>query len=164
MRTLFAPAIALLNRLGYTTKFAIMGVLALAAISILAVNLYRSLDRVIYRSQQELVGIELIKPLASLIQDLQVHRGLSSGVLNGDDRMEYRRAAREKRVNEAFAALVASLPPSLAASEAWTKIVANWASIAKDGLKLAVAENFAAHTRLIGELQGLQGGLPISTR
>ncbi|MBE2260616.1 MAG: HAMP domain-containing protein [Rhodobacteraceae bacterium] len=159
MRTLFAPAIALLNRLGYTTKFAIMGVLALAAISILAVNLYRSLDRVIYRSQQELVGIELIKPLASLIQDLQVHRGLSSGVLNGDDRMEYRRAAREKRVNEAFAALVASLPPSLAASEAWTKIVANWASIAKDGLKLAVAENFAAHTRLIGELQGLQGGI-----
>ena len=32
MQTLFAPAIALLNRLGYTKKFTVMGMLALIAI------------------------------------------------------------------------------------------------------------------------------------
>ncbi|WP_313951830.1 methyl-accepting chemotaxis protein [Accumulibacter sp.] len=158
MRILFVPAIALLNRLGYTTKFAIMGVLALVAISVLAVNLYHSLKQVIHRSQQELVGIEVIRPMASLIQHLQIHRGFSSGVLNGDERMEYRRAASEKGVKEAFSALNASLPPELAAREAWKKIVDSWALIEKDGLKLSVDENFASHTRLIGSLVGVQGG------
>jgi methyl-accepting chemotaxis protein len=95
MQTLFAPAIALLNRLGYTTKFTVMGMLALIAISILGANLYRSEQRVIDRSQQELASLETIKPIAILVQHLQVHRGLSSGVLNGDEKMEYRRAARE---------------------------------------------------------------------
>ncbi|MBK7563269.1 MAG: hypothetical protein IPI21_02765 [Propionivibrio sp.] len=97
MKTLFIPAISLLNRLGYTKKFAIMGILALVAISMLAMNLYHSLTRVIHRSQQELVGIEMIKPIASLMQHLQAHRGLSAGVLNGDEEMEERRAPSKKR-------------------------------------------------------------------
>jgi hypothetical protein len=42
MQTLFAPAIALLNRLGYTKKFTVMGMLALIAIGLLGANLYRS--------------------------------------------------------------------------------------------------------------------------
>ena len=42
MKTLFAPAIALLNRVGYTKKFAIMGVLALLAIAMLLLNLYQA--------------------------------------------------------------------------------------------------------------------------
>lgn len=43
MKTLFIPAISLLNRLGYTKKFAIMGILALVAISMLAMNQGRSM-------------------------------------------------------------------------------------------------------------------------
>ena len=42
MQTLFTPAIALLNRLGYTKKFAIMGALALVAIAVLLAGLYQS--------------------------------------------------------------------------------------------------------------------------
>lgn len=156
MRTLFIPAIALLNRLGYTKKFAIMGILALVAISMLAMNLYQSLNRVIHRSQQELVGIEVIKPIAVAIQHLQTHRGFSSGVLNGDTRMEYRRAAREKQVKEAMDTLSSSLPPQLASGEAWKKIVSGWTSIEKDGLKLSVGENFASHTRVIDGLVSLE--------
>jgi methyl-accepting chemotaxis protein len=97
MQTLFAPAIALLNRLGYTKKFTVMGMLALIAIGLLAVNLYHVTQRVIDRSQQRAGRSRNIKPIATLVQHLQVHRGLSSGVLNGDEKMEYRRAAREKR-------------------------------------------------------------------
>ena len=53
MKTLFAPAIALLNRVGYTRKFAIMGALALMAIAVLLLNLFLSLHRVIDGSRQE---------------------------------------------------------------------------------------------------------------
>jgi methyl-accepting chemotaxis protein len=54
-----------------------MGVLALLAIAVLVLNLYQSLHRVIDSSQQELAGIEVIKPIARMVQHLQVHRGLS---------------------------------------------------------------------------------------
>ena len=152
MQTLFAPAIALLNRLGYTKKFTVMGVLALVAITILAENLYRSEQRVIDRARRELASLEMIKPIATLVQQLQVHRGFSSGVLNGDERMEYRRAAREKEATEALQAVAASLPPPLAAADPWQTLVAAWATIQKEGLKLPVRENFATHTALIKEL------------
>ncbi len=156
MQTLFAPAIALLNRLGYTKKFAAMGTLALIAISLLAVNLYQVEQQLIDRSQQELASLEMIKPIAILVQHLQVHRGLSSGVLNGDARMEYRRAAREKDIQEALQAVAASLPPQLAATDSWQTLVAAWATIQKEGLKLAVGENFLRHTALIEELSRFQ--------
>lgn len=152
MQTLFAPAIVLLNRMGYTKKFTVMGMLALIAISLLAVNLYHLEQRLIDRSQQELASLEMIKPIATLVQHLQVHRGLSSGVLNGDERMEYRRAAREKEIQEALQAVAASLPPQLAATDSWQTLVAAWASIQQEGLKLAARENFLRHTTLIEEL------------
>jgi methyl-accepting chemotaxis protein len=156
MQTLFAPAIALLNRLGYTQKFTVMGMLALIAISLLAVNLYQVEQRLIDRSQQELASLEMIKPIATLVQHLQVHRGLSSGVLNGDERMEYRRAAREKDIQEALQAVAASLPPQLVATDSWQTLVAAWASIQQEGLKLAVGENFLRHSALIEELARFQ--------
>ena len=78
MHKLFSPAVSVLNRVGYTQKFAIMGALALVAIMVLMVNLYQSLHRVIDSSQQELAGLEVIKPIARLVQHLQIHRGLSS--------------------------------------------------------------------------------------
>ena len=156
MHTLFAPAIALLNRLGFTRKFAIMGVLALVAITLLAVTLYQSLQRVIDHSQDELVGLEVIKPGARLIQYLQVHRGLSAGVMNGNEQMEEPRAATEQQVSATVQTLGSALPPQLAASDAWKGIVESWTAIAKDGLDLIVGENFASHTRLIGDLLSFQ--------
>ena len=156
MHTLFAPAIALLNRLGFTRKFAIMGVLALVAITLLAVTLYQSLQRVIDHSQDELVGLEVIKPGARLIQYLQVHRGLSAGVMNGNEQMKEPRAATEQQVSATVQTLGSALPPQLAASDAWKGIVESWTAIAKDGLDLIVGENFASHTRLIGDLLSFQ--------
>ena len=152
MKTVFAPAIALLNRVGYTRKFAIMGALALLAIAVLLLNLYQSLHRVIDSSQQELAGIEVIKPMARLVQHLQVHRGLSSGVLNGNEEMKGMRSAREKAVREALTAAEARLTPELAASTAWKKVAEAWAFIEKEGLELIQRENFEAHNRLIDEL------------
>jgi methyl-accepting chemotaxis protein len=156
MKTLFAPAIALLNRVGYTKKFAIMGVLALLAIAMLVLNLYQSLHRVIDSSQRELAGIEVIKPIARMVQHLQIHRGFSAGMLSGNEAMKDKRAAREKEVSAAFKAVEASLVSELATSAAWKKVVEAWAAIEKDGLHLVQRENFEAHNRLIEEVLALQ--------
>jgi methyl-accepting chemotaxis protein len=97
MKTLFAPAIALLNRVGYPRKFAIMGVLALVASAVLVVE---PLPEPAPGDRQFAAGtrrVAVIKPIARLVQHLQVHRGLSSGVLNGNEAMQEARAARQGR-------------------------------------------------------------------
>lgn len=152
MKALFSPAVALMNRLGYSRKFAVMGALALAAIAVLLFGLHESLDRVIRSSQHELAGIEVLKPMARLVQQLQQHRGLSSSVLNGDETVKEQLAAKAAEVREAFKSVEAKFQPSLVDNDAWKKIRASWTEIDTDGLDLTGTENFAAHTRLIGSV------------
>ncbi|MCM8595261.1 nitrate- and nitrite sensing domain-containing protein [Accumulibacter sp.] len=157
MKAVFTPAITLLNRVTYPRKFAIMGVLALVAIAILLLSLYQSLHRVIDSSQRELSGVEAIKPIARLVQNLQIHRGLSSGVLSGNEEMKGQRAAREHQVSESFAVVESLLGEGLQESTNWKRARESWASIQKDGLDLIARENFRAHTQLIDDLLALQG-------
>lgn len=156
VKLLFTPAILVLNRLGYRNKFGIMGVLALVAIGVLAANLYQSQDKIIRDSRQELLGVEAVQPLARLIQHLQIHRGLSSGVLNGNQAMQDQRAARQTQVNQAMASVQGRLPPELIDSDSWQRVQERWVTIEKDGLEWIPRENFTSHTRLIAELLDFQ--------
>jgi methyl-accepting chemotaxis protein len=156
MQVLFAPAIALMNRLGYSRKFALMGVLALAAIALLLFGLYNSLDKVIRSSQQELAGIEAVKPMARMVQHLQQHRGMSAALINGNEAMRDKRAAKETDVVAAIKAVEPKLLPVLLASEAWKKILADWDSIVKDGLSWTSTESLAAHGRLVEDILTFQ--------
>jgi methyl-accepting chemotaxis protein len=156
MQSLFAPAIALMNRMGYGKKFAIMGTLALAAIVVLLFGLYASLDKVILTSQRELAGIEAVKPMARLVQHLQQHRGMSAALLNGNQAMKEKRAAKEADVLAAIKAVEPKFLPVLLASDAWKKVLADWEDIRKDGLGWTTSESLAAHSRLIENLLTFQ--------
>jgi methyl-accepting chemotaxis protein len=149
MQSLFAPAIALMNRLGYSRKYAVMGALALAAIVVLLLGLYNSLDQVIRTSQRELAGIEAVKPMARLVQHLQQHRGMSAALINGNQAMKEKRAAKETDVVAAIKEVEPKFMPALLAHDAWKKILADWESIRKDGLGWTSTESLAAHSRLI---------------
>ena len=152
MKLFFYPAIALMNRLGYPKKFALLGLLFLVSITILTYSLFVSLDSIIRTSQQQLESITLIKPISRTVRDIQLHRGLSAALLNGNESVRDWRAAEGKRAVETFNALEQKLPESLKASEGWRSIRADWQSLQKDGFNWTAAENFAAHTHLIEQL------------
>jgi len=149
MRTLFGPAIALMNRLAFSRKFLIIGLLAVLASLIPLGMLIANLNVGIHAAQNELIGIDFIKPVNKAVQELQQHRGLSSGVLSGSQELVSKREAKQKDVAAALAAVDQSLPPALRGGEAWQGINAAWKSIADGGLALSAPENTAAHTRLI---------------
>jgi methyl-accepting chemotaxis protein len=151
MQALFAPAIAIMNRLRYTQKFALLGVLMLVAIAVLVSNLYTALDASIKASRAELAGVASIKPTHRLIQFLQMHRGMSQGAIAGNAAMQEKRAAKEKEVDEAFRATEATLNAELAGSAAWKAIVAEWGQIKADGLGWTGPESFTRHTALIDQ-------------
>lgn len=149
---LFSPAIILTNRLSFARKFALLGLIALAAICVSLYSLYVNLNQVVVRSQKELEGLALMQPLAKTVQLVQQHRGLSSGVLSGISDLKPARAAKERDAEAAFVGLENRLPASSRQLESWKSITANWKRIRANVLQGTHNDNFAAHTRLIEEL------------
>ena len=149
MIALFAPASALMSRLRYPKKFALLGLVALIAITVLQATLFRQLSKVIEPSRAELFGLAALKPMNRLVAAMQQHRGLSSGVLNGNEALKDRRAAKEKEVAVELVKVDASLPAGVAASPQWKKMRDDWLEIQKDGLEWTPSENISRHTQMI---------------
>src|SRR3989338_11377337 len=105
MKRLFYPTIAVLNRMGYTGKFTLLWLVSLVAISVVVYGLFISLERVIQPSQRELQGLALVEPVSRTVQFIQLHRGLSTALLGGNETMRDRRAAPEREAVEAFKAM-----------------------------------------------------------
>ncbi len=153
MHKAFSPAIALLNRMGYTRKFTLLWLVSLVAVAVLVYSLFVSLDRVIQPSQRELQGLALIEPISKTVQFIQQHRGISAALLGGSAAMNDRLTAAESRAAEAFEAMEKVLPPGLASNEEFRQIKTSWERLRKEGLGWSVEKNFAAHTRLIELIQ-----------
>ena len=152
MRKLLLPAIALMNRLGYTSKFTLLWLTSLLAIGVVVFNLYASLDKEIRTSRLELEGLKLMAPASRVVQLIQEHRGLSYTFLGSSLDMKERRAANEKGLAYAIAALESQLPAHLARGSDWIAIRAQWERIRDDGLNWSAERNFKLHTSLIDHL------------
>ncbi len=153
VRPIFSPAITLLNRMGFTRKFVLLWLVSAVAVAVVVTGLFISLDQGVQVKQQELQGLTLIEPVSQTVQLIQRRRGISVGLLSGHEAMKDRLAAQEKEAADAFNAIEAKLPVRLASSEDFLNIKAAWQRLSKEGLHQTAEENFAAHTRLIGQIQ-----------
>ena len=149
MRNLFVPAIALLNRMRYRSKFMLLGLAVIAVMTVLTVSVYLSLQRDIETARQELAGLQMLKPMNRMVQVMQQHRGLSSGVLNGNEAMKDKRAAKEKEVAAALAAADEALSPALREAPAWKSVRQEWSAIQAQGLGWPAPENLKRHSAMI---------------
>ncbi len=149
MQALFSPAVALMNRLRYNSKFLLLGTAVSVVMLVLLYSVYSNLSRDIETARQELAGLQILKPVNRMVQLMQQHRGLSSGVLNGNEAMKEKRAAKEKEVVEVVAATDAALPPKLRESAAWKSIRQDWDAIRGQGLTWTPPENIKRHSVMI---------------
>lgn len=155
MRALVSPAITLMNRLRYPNKFITLGVAVFAVLLVLLYSVYSNLSRDIDVASHELSGLQMLKPMNRMVQLMQQHRGLSSGVLNGNESMKEKRAAKEKEVADAVVATDAALPAALRESAQWKDIRGDWQAIQSQGLSWAPPDNLKRHTAMIGKVLGL---------
>ena len=149
MRFLFVPAISLMNRLRYVARFVLLGIVGAIAIALLLLQLTLKLNESITATRAELQGLETVKPLQRLIQSMQQHRGLSSGVINGDASLAPKRTAKEKDVADALGSVDKTLRGPLAQAPEWAAVKSEWELIRGGGMSLSAPENFAHHTTAI---------------
>lgn len=152
MRSLFLPAIGLMNCLRYPAKFLVLGATVSAVVVVLLFTVFVHLSHDIKIADAELAGLQILKPVNRLVQYTQQHRGLSSGVLNGNEAMRPVRAAKQQETGHILAEAEAILPQVLRDSARWKEIRTTWASIEAEGLGLSVEENLKRHTSMINEL------------
>ena len=112
MRSFFSPAIALMNRLGYTKKFALLWLISLTAVIVIFFALFIILNKEISTSQRELQGVALISPISHAVQVIQQHRGFSTLLLDGNEALRNEHDAKGKEAAQAFAAMEERLPPT----------------------------------------------------
>lgn len=153
MKTLFTPAISLMNQFNYRRKFAFLGVISLIAIGILIYSLFLGLNQVVSNSQQQLQGLRLLTPLSKTIQTIQQHRGLSAGFLGGNQAMLVMSKDKESEVFKNIHNVESYAPSSLLKNIHWIAIKSNWNSIISKGLDLSIVENFTQHTQLIEQFE-----------
>jgi methyl-accepting chemotaxis protein len=148
----FTPAVRLMNRLRFAQKFLVIGIIAVIATAVVLVQLFSTIIGELRATERELAGLEAIRPVVRLINDLQQHRGLSNGVINGNAELAPRREQKEKDVAESFARAASSLPSDPGADGRWAEAQKTWEALRKDGLDLTAGNNFDEHTRIIRTL------------
>ena len=152
MRTLFLPAIRLMNVIRYPGKFLLLGAAVSVVILMLLLFVFKTLSRDIEFAGHQLQGVQMLKPLNRSAQYLQQHRGLSAGLIGGNEGMRDARAAKEKETGDAILATDAQLSPVLRDGAGWQKIRADWDSLRTQGLNWSVADNIKAHSALIDQM------------
>lgn len=152
MRAFFTPAVAVMNRLRYPSKFMLLGVAVGLVMVLILFTVYVNLSRDIDTARQEIQGLQMLKPMNRMVQFMQQHRGLSSGVLNGNEAMKVPRAAKQKDVTDAVAATDAALSPTLRATAEWKNILQDWVQISAEGLNWAPPENIKRHSVMIDNI------------
>ncbi|NML28401.1 methyl-accepting chemotaxis protein [Zoogloea dura] len=151
MNAIFAPAVALLNRLRYPAKFTLLGFIALIAIGFLLGQLALSLRASIDFTEKELEGMKRVPAVLKVIELTQQHRGLSSGVLNGNEELRPRLLKKTEELAAAMAAAEGGLDARQTplASRRWSEVKSGWEALRSAGMQMAPRDNLVAHTALI---------------
>ena len=144
----------LLHRLGLAQKFTVLGLLALCMVALPTVLYLQRAFADVALAQRQVQGGRVVGEVNRVVQSMQVHRGLSAGMLSGNAALEQRRPGVSAGLTQAMDKVEQVLkevqaPESIQAQ--WTERRQAWAGLepAVAGRQLSVDESTQKHTQLI---------------
>jgi len=148
---------SLLHRLNLLEKFLILGTIGLLMSALPTYLVVRDSLHAIDQARLEAQGVAPAQALTHLVQRVQVHRGLSVGMLGGDESLAARRPAARDAVNAALDdvnARFASAKVPAAQMAAWTQAQQTWRTLeqAVAARSIEQAQSTVQHTQLIAAL------------
>ncbi|HEC58042.1 hypothetical protein LCGC14_0627120 [marine sediment metagenome] len=153
LRSLFKPALIVMNNLSYRKKFLFLGFLTTATLVFIIYSFFTMLNHVVSTSSDKLIGLTLIKPISQNIQSIEIHRGLSAGIIGGNlNELQQSLSTAELQIAENIRQFERALPDDFIQLESWRAIQADWKRLEQSGLQQTLTNNFFAHTSLIKRL------------
>ena len=158
MKSLFAPAIWLMDRFRFSVKFGLIFIVALVPLVVLGAITVKIENERIAFLESERHGLAYIVAARQPIEFMQQHRGIMATVLAGDRSATDRAQGIRARVDEALSGLEAvdgRTGVRLETEDRVARIRSGWEAIKSAGESLAPAESLERHTALIAELGSL---------
>ena len=146
-----------LTQLRLAQKFTLLGLLTLAMVAFPSALYLKQTITDVRQAHRQADGVPVLMALNMVIQHTQVHRGLSAGVLSGNEGMQQRRVTAKEAVNQALgnaAAILVQNNAPVQEQQRLQKWQTTWQALeqAVAANKVEVADSFARHTDLIAEL------------
>lgn len=141
-----------MGRFSFRAKLLLLGITAALVIAFQQAALIHFSNALIGPNKTELIGIVSDEALTRLIQSVQQHRGLSAGLLGGNQSMAAMQRDKAQQVDKLLASTESTLQFDLAANSEWLHIKDQWQQLQSRGLSLPRAENFKQHTALVNAL------------
>ena len=156
---IFSPAMKVMGRMSYRSKFVLIILLVLVPLVGLLVTLVsRSID-MLAATERKIEALELVEPINRRIQLTQKHRGLSFNELNSSREIQYVAAARRKELREEIKSLDDAIRKQVSGfqiNKPWQEAVEEWQHLLRDQDDQSATGSFLAHTNLIRRLLILQ--------
>ena len=153
-----------IQRLHLSHKFLILGLLALLMAAIPTTLYVHGVLASMAKTRQEINGTAPVIALQKVVQIMQQHRGVSAGMLNGNETL----AARRPGIAAALAKAMQAVDEQLAARKTTTAAVSTWGELKKrwtdleqtiSNRQLKAGDSTQQHTRLIASLMLLSDAL-----
>ncbi len=146
-----------LTQLRLAQKFILLGAITLIMIAFPSALYLKGTISDVRQAHRQATGVPVLMALNMVMQHTQVHRGLSAGVLSGNQAMEQRRTGAREAVNQAItdtSALLTQTDAPVQEQERLRKWQQDWQALeqAVASGKIEAADSFARHTALVADL------------
>ena len=146
-----------LTQLRLAQKFLLLGAIVLATMAIPTFLYLKSTVDNLRQAERQANGMPALIALSGVVERIQVHRGLSAGMLAGNQEMKQRRLAARDAVNTALAQAQAALQQSETPPEqfdALQTLQKKWQALEQlvaNG-QISMPDSFARHTGFVNDL------------
>ncbi|MCA0758505.1 methyl-accepting chemotaxis protein [Paenibacillus sp. N4] len=155
MELLLRPFTAIISRLKYGRKFALVSILMFIPLVWLLTLWLTEQQNEIRFIEKEQAGASHINEMLPLILQIQQHRGLVNGFLNGNESAKADIEAKAAEIGETVMAVdrklgALSFPAAL---RSWQEMLPHWEELQSKYGTMSAAESFDKHSELVGLLE-----------
>lgn len=158
MKSLFIPAVALMNRLRYSYKFGMIALLLIASVSITVFMLITELNEAIENAKKERLGLEYINSTRKLLEDVQKHRGMVNAYLGGDASFKGQVDQKQSDINGDISAVDQvdkRYGEALKSTEKWNKLKTDLRTVMDGSLTSRPEDALHQHNVVIADIISL---------
>ena len=155
MRSFFSPAIFAMNRLSFPKKFTFIGMLFALPLAVVLYLLIAEIKHQIDFAKKEVAGNTYLRPLRTLLEDLQLHRGMTYAAYSGERVSDDALLALRGRIDidmQAVAEADRLMGAAFSTTTRWAVLWGSWQSLRGDETQITALEQFDRHTQVIADL------------
>lgn len=157
-RLFISPAVAILNRLGLTAKFALIFVLYLIPVGYVAISSTSEQMQLIDAVKLEKIGLEYMAGIRPIFEHMAQTRGMTNAYLQGKTELKRKISGKRAIVETELLSLLdldTKYGQVLQIGERAKSIQKDWSRVVNNAFTMKPEEAFSAHTDVINKVLAL---------